>query len=314
MTDTPQLDPDAQAFADALAANVFPQPMHRLGVEECRRRLASLPHNADPSVHSVYERTIPGPEGLIPLRIYRPGSDAPLPILVWLHGGGWCMGSPDSCDVSCRTLANAADCVVVSVDYRLAPEHRFPAPFEDAFAALEWAAAHGGELGGDGARLAVGGDSAGATLAAAVALQVREHGPKLRLQLLIYPCTEYPAAGRPSFRRYRGGGPVIWSEDVTWTWDLYLRDQRDRLDPRAVPASADSLAGAPPTVIVTAEADPVHDEGEAYTQRLGADGVAVKHFAVTGVPHGFFNLPGVIAKATQTHADVASALRAALEP
>jgi acetyl esterase len=258
-----------------------------------------------------YERVTS--EDCLVLNVWSPSLDetARLPVLVWLHGGGWCMGSPDSCDPACRTLAKAAACVVVSVDYRLAPERKFPVPFEDAYTAVRWIAQHAGDVGGDGARLAVGGDSAGATLAAAVALHAREHGPKLRLQVLIYPCTEYPGGDRPSFARYLGGGPVIWSEDVTWTWDVYLRDERDRLDPRAVPASAESLAGAAPAVVVTAEADPVHDEGEAYAERLAAGGVAVTYLPVPGVPHGFFNLPGTIAKATQAHDDVAVALRTA---
>jgi acetyl esterase len=199
----------------------------------------------------------------------------------------------------------------VSVDYRLAPENKFPVPFDDVYAAVAWVGREAREVGGDQTRIAVGGDSAGATLAAAVALHAREHGPELGLQALIYPCPEYPGANRPSFLAYVGGGPVIWSEDVAWTWDIYLRDERDRSDPRAVPASAATLAGAAPAFVLTAEHDPVRDDGRAYADRLRADGVPVTFIEVDGVPHGFFLLPGALSKATQANAALAAALRAA---
>jgi acetyl esterase len=306
------LDPDAQALADALD-QLMPAPMHQLGVAGARAFLDELGRQAPapPPVHAVTDREIPGPAGPIPVRVYRPSDEPDLPVLLYLHGGGWTIGTLDGVEALCRELCTRAGCLVVSVDYRLAPEHPFPAAIEDAYAAARWVAEHGSELGGDGTRLAIGGDSAGGNLAAAVSLLARDAGgPAIALQLLAYPATEY-ALERPSWLEH-AKAPLLTTDDVVWFWGQYLPDASDRADPRATPNSAASLAGLPPTFVLTAEYDPIRDDGEAYAARLTQDGVDVTHVRYPGVFHGFFTMVGMLARTDVAIQDAATQLSAHL--
>ncbi len=212
---------------------------------------------------------MPGPAGALGLRIYTPveaGGPGALPVLVFFHGGGWVVGNLDTHDGLCRRLANAAGCLVVSVDYRLAPEARFPAAVDDAYAATRWVAARASSFGGDGTRLAVGGDSAGGNLAAVVSLLAHERGaPPLRFQLLLYPVTDF-AFDTPSYRE-NGEGYLLTRANMEWYAGHYLRDGADRRHPHAAPLRAADVGGSPPTMVITAQYDPLRDEGEAYAVR-----------------------------------------------
>ncbi|MBY4039244.1 alpha/beta hydrolase [Rhodococcus fascians] len=240
-------------------------------------------------IHEVYDRTVPGPAGEIPIRVFRPSEHDNLPVLIYLHGGGWTMGNLEVGDDTCRELANRTGFLVVSVDYRLAPEHKFPAGFDDVYAVVTWLSAHASELGGDASRLAIGGESAGANLTAAVTVHARDNdGPDFAMQLLVCPVTEY-AVERPSWVEYEQA-PILGSDDVLFFWDQYLRDVSDRTDPRATPMNAESLHGLPPAFVLTAEFDPIRDDGEAYAQRLADAGVPTKLVRYEGIIHGFLSI------------------------
>jgi acetyl esterase len=262
-------------------------------------------------VASVDDRTIPGPAGAIPVRVYRPSDATGLPVIVYFHGGGWTIGSLETHDNSCRALTNAVDCVVVSVDYRLAPEHKFPAAVDDALAATQWAAEHAVELGGDPARVAVAGDSAGGNLAAVVSIAARDQGgPPLVFQLLVYPATD---AERDSVSmRENATGYFLERESMRWFNTQYLRDERDEDDWRFSPLRAESLVGLPPAFVLTAEFDPLRDQGEAYARRLEDAGVPVELRRYDGVFHGFFGMRDLMEPAQQAWDDVSKALREAL--
>ncbi|MGH8983699.1 MAG: alpha/beta hydrolase [Acidimicrobiia bacterium] len=262
-------------------------------------------------VHQIDDRTIPGPGGELPVRVYRPGEDRPLPLLVWFHGGGWTIGSLDTHDNTCRSLANGVGCVVVSVDYRLAPEHKFPAAVEDALAAMQWVADHGADVGGDPARLAVGGDSAGGNLAAVVSLLARDAGtPDLAFQLLVYPVTDHEFES--ASMRENATGYFLELESMRWFYNQYLNDENDSADWRFSPVRAAALTGLPPAFVLTAEFDPLRDQGELYARRLEAAGVPVELRRYDGVFHGFFGMREFIEPAQQAFDDVTKALREAL--
>ncbi len=262
-------------------------------------------------VASVESRTVPGPDGEIPVRVYRPSNDPGLPIVVYFHGGGWVIGSLETHDNSCRALANAVEAVVVSVDYRLAPEHKFPAAIDDAFAATQWVADHAAELGGDAARIAVAGDSAGGNLAAVVSIMARDaRGPALVHQLLVYPATD--GERDCASMRANATGYFLERDSMRWFDGLYLRDERDRADWRFSPLRADSLAGLPPAFVLTAEFDPLCDQGEAYARRLEQEGVPVELRRYDGVFHGFFGMRDLMEPAQQAFDDVSKAMREAL--
>ena len=262
------LDPQAKALLDQMP----PMPdFATLDLALTRAGMAPGPLNAgEPEpVAKVENRTIPGPGGTIPVRVlFTPAADAgAVPGLVYFHGGGWVLGSLDSHDGVCRSLANAAGCVVVSVDYRLAPEHPFPAAPDDCYAATAWVAANGAELGADAARLAIGGDSAGGNLAAVVALMARDRGgPSLRFQLLVYPVTDFTLR-HAVVPRERGGLPLTTEHDAL-VLEHYLAEPATAREPHASPLRAANLAGLPPALVITAEYDPLRDEGEAYAARL----------------------------------------------
>ena len=262
------------------------------------------------AVEAVADRTIPGPASDIPIRVYTPKGGSTLPVLVFFHGGGWVICDLDTHDGVCRALANAAGCIVVAVDYRLAPEHKFPAAADDAFAATEWVAEHAVEIGGDPSRVAVGGDSAGGNLAAVVAQMANDRGgPKLAFQLMVYPVTDYNF-DTASYRE-NAEGYMLTTDAMKWFWTHYLPDAKAGLDPRASPLRADDLSGLPPALVITAEFDPLRDEGEAYAARLADAGVAAKSTRYDGMIHGFFSMSALLPQGRQAIDEAAAALREA---
>jgi len=244
------------------------------------------------------------------VRIYSPSAATDLPVLVYLHGGGWVICDLETHDPTCRAISNGADCVVVSVDYRLAPEHKFPAAADDAYAATAWVAQHAQELGADASRVAIGGDSAGGNLTAAVALMARERaGPPLSFQVLIYPVLDL--ASESASRKENGEGYFLTAAGMTWYEEQYLRDDADRKNVLASPLLAGDLAGLPPALVVTAEYDPLRDEGEAYGRRLTEAGVPATVSRYDGMFHGFLAFAGALDGATRAQAEVFAALRTA---
>ena len=232
--------------------------------------------------------------------------------LLYFHGGGWVVGDIASHDVLCRSLANGAGCVVVSVDYRLAPEHKFPAAPEDSYAATKWVAENAASLGVDAKRIAVGGDSAGGNLAAAVAQMARDRGgPQIKFQLLIYPATDWLHES-PSHREFSEDGFILSRADMVWFYGHYMSSDSDRANPYFSPACAKSLAGLPAAYVMTCAVDPLRDEGEAYAEALRKAGVTVKSKRYAGVCHGFLMMPGVIDAAKAGIADCCAELRHAI--
>ena len=304
------LDPDAQTLLD-MAREAGRPAFETVGAAQARalyqagrRVLAPEPM----PTAAISDLTMTGPGGVIPLRVYRPRLDGVLPGLVFFHGGGWVVGDMDTHDTMCRHLARRGDCSVVSVDYRLAPEHRFPAAVEDCFAATEWVAENAPRLDIDPTRLAVGGDSAGGNLAAVVALLARDNGaPALTHQVLIYPATD-AAMAHPSIERF-GEGYVLTRATMRWFYEQYLRGPDDVADWRASPLRAADLAGVAPAFVVTAGYDPLCDEGEEYARRLAEHGVTVRHRRFAGQVHGFASNGKVIRAADTALDEAAAALR-----
>ena len=261
-------------------------------------------------VRSVSEHATPGPAGPLTIRLYEPadaGGQA-LPILVYYHGGGWIRGDLDSHDDVCRYLCHHAGCLVASVDYRLAPEHRFPAALDDCDAATRWVAGNAGRLGADPARLAIGGDSAGGNIACGVTLKARERGePAIAFQLLIYPATDL--AGESESKRLYSSGYLLNS--MPFYVASYIGPEGDAAAPFASPLHAADLSDLPPACVLTAGFDPLRDEGEAYAKRLQAAGVAVEYRCHEDMIHGFVSITGLIPSAEAGLADAAAALRAA---
>ncbi len=312
------LDPQARAVLERIArANLPPYPeLGPAAVRELYRETRGSLSAAPPEVADIAALRAPGPAGEVPVRLYRPlgsGTDQRLPALVYFHGGGWTFGDLDTHDVVCRELANLARCAVVSVDYRLAPEHKFPAAVEDALAATWWLAREAEALALDPGRIAVGGDSAGGNLAAVVALAARDEGaPRLAMQVLIYPATDM-AADTPSHREF-ADGYVLTRDAILWSRGNYLRSPDDVADWRASPLRARDHSGLPPAYVVTCGFDPLRDEGRAYAERLRAAGVAVTYECFAGMVHGFVTMGGVIAAAHHALYRCAQGLRQAFAP
>lgn len=299
------LDPALRTMLDQLAEAGGPT-LSEATPEDGRqmlRMLALLDGEAEP-VQRVEDREIAG----VPCRVYSPGGDA-LPILVWYHGGGFVIGDLETTDTLARKLANRVDAVVVSVDYRLAPEHPAPAAVEDACAVVDWVAANGVALGGDPTKIAVGGDSAGGNLAACAALHARDNGIGLRHQLLVYPTVDLTMSF-PSIDE-NGDGYLLTKDSMAWFIGHYVSGGADPKDPSISPYFVDDLSGVAPAHIMTAEFDPLRDEGEAYAERLRDAGVPVQLKRYDGMVHAFVGLSTITPVATQAVDAAADGLRAA---
>ncbi len=288
------LNPQVKAILDQMAG--LPR-FEDLPVEEARKqtiertaagKLPTLP------VAAVADRTIPGPGGELPVRIYTPNGSGPFPLMVFFHGSGFVVCNLDTHDGACRNLCSAAGCVVVSVDYRLAPEHKFPAGPEDCYAATKWSAEHGRELNADPSRMVIAGDSAGGNLVAVTALMVRDRGgPSLRGQLMIYPVTDYYKPGHPSYVE-NAEGYGLTAAGMRWFWGHYLSNEAEADNPYVSPLRASDLRGLPSALVITAEYDVLRDEGEHYGKRLAEAGVPCKVTRYDGMHHGFFQMYGVV--------------------
>lgn len=280
----------AELLADLDEAGALPS--HALSVSSARRAIVDLFGSAesDADADAVRDFSVDGPGGDLPLRTYDPGEGDALPILVFFHGGGWVRGNLETHDELCRSLAGTADCLVVSVDYRRAPEHPFPSPLEDCYAATEWAHDHAVDIGGDADRIAIAGDSAGGNLAASVALLARERGgPDLCRQLLIYPVTDY-SFDTPSYEE-NAEGYLLSRRSMRWYWDHYLESDVDGANPFASPLRSPDLSALPPATVLTCGFDPLRDEGLAYADRLGEAGVDVTVRNYPDAIHAFVSFP-----------------------
>jgi acetyl esterase len=307
--------PQVQVVLDLVNA-VDAGPLSDDRLQEIRDGFALLWANGagDPqAVAHVEDRTVPADHGDIPIRIYRPDDRRDRPVVVFFHGGGWTIGSIDAYDPIVRMLTNAAQCVFVSVDYRLAPEDPYPAAVEDCWTALQWVAAHPADVGGDTSRLAVAGDSAGGNLSAVCALLARDAGtPKLATQILMYPVTDY-GFGTESYRE-NASGYFLEDAEMHWFFDCYTRGGADPTHWHIAPLRATSHEGVAPALVITAEYDPLRDEGEAYGRALAAAGVSTTVTRYDGMIHGFMCLPSAIDDAKVALDEVVHALDAAFAP
>jgi acetyl esterase len=299
------VDAQVQMILDQLEAAGGPA-LDEQTVEEAReliKMLALVDGDPEP-VDDVSARDLPGPAQAIPVRIYRPAGagEGARPVLVWFHGGGWVIGDLDTADRTARKLANRSGAVVVSVDYRLAPEHPAPAAVEDCWSATQWVAANAAEIGADPSRIAVGGDSAGGNLAALISTMAVAAGLRLRHQLLVYPAVDLTMS-HPSIEE-NGEGYLLTKDAMVWFINHYLGDAVDPKHPSVSPLYIDDLSRVAPATIYTAEYDPLRDEGEAYGARLADAGVDVEVRRFDGMIHGFFGL-GSVVDAANTAVDAA---------
>jgi acetyl esterase len=292
------LDPQVAAMLDAAPA--WPGARN-IPIDELRAftRQSSMAAGPLPVPLSVRDAEFTGPASRVPIRIYTPEGEGPFPLVVFFHGGGYVIGDLDTQDMIARGLCYGSGAVTVSVDYRLAPEHRFPAAPDDAFAAVKWVADNAAALGGDAGRLAVAGDSAGANLAAVACLDAREAGgPDISAQILFYGSGNY-SPDLPSSREF-ADGPIITDDDVAFFWQQYLGDRFGKeKSPRAFPYHAEDHSGLPPAFVGTAECDPTRDDAERYGEVLAAKGVQVEVKRYAGMPHGFVSWLGIVPAAQQ---------------
>ena len=288
----PDLHPQIQRVLQVMAEAGL-QPIEAMTPAEAREQMEATAQarKAEPlPVARVDERLIPGPAGDIRLRLYWPNTAAPVPAIIYYHGGGHVIGSLDTHDLVARNLCAGAEAVVASVDYRMGPEHKFPAAVEDSLAALEWVHANAKKLGADSGKIGVHGDSAGANLAAVIALMARDAGsPRLRLQSLVYPVADYGLAG-DSYAKYAQGYGLLTRESMVWFRNHYLRSPTDAEDWRASPIKAPSFGGVAPAIVITAECDVLHDDGERYAEALRRAGATVEYKDYPGMIHGFFGM------------------------
>ena len=288
----PSLHPQIQEVLKAMAKAKL-RPIEELTPAEARQQMEATARarKAEPlPVARVEERMIPGPAGEIRLRLYWPQAAAPMPAIVYYHGGGHVIGSLDTHDFVARNLCSGVGALVASVDYRMGPEHKFPAAVDDSWAALQWVGANAESLGADPNRMGVHGDSAGANLAAVVALLARDAGsPKLRLQSLVYPIADYGLVG-DSYEKYANGYGILTRAAMEWFRDHYLRNSEDVRDWRASPMKAASLSGVAPAIVITAECDVLHDDGQRYADALHRASVPVEYKEFPGMIHAFFGM------------------------
>jgi acetyl esterase len=308
----PTLHPQIIQVLEAMAQADL-RPVEELTPTQARTQLEATARarNAEPlPVAGVEERLIPGPEREIRLRLYRPEVPPPVPAILYYHGGGHVIGSLDTHDLVARNLCAGAGALVASVDYRMAPEHKFPAAVDDSYAALEWVRASAKGLGADPGRIGVHGDSAGANLAAVVALMARDAGLALRLQSLVYPVSDYTLSGA-SYEKYARGYGLLTRNAMVWFRGHYLCSPADAEDWRASPLRASNLSGAAPAIVVTAECDVLHDDGESYAAALRRAGVPVEYREYAGMIHGFFGMVPVVDDAMHSQRQVWAAFKRA---
>jgi acetyl esterase len=305
------LDPQAKAFLDQVAASGAPG-FDQMTVQQAREAIRALFATREPPLplKKVEDRVVNVGGVKLPVRIYTPDANGPLPILVFFHGGGWVVGDLESHDGTCRALANGAGCIVIAVDYRLAPEHKFPAAADDCYGATKWAALNAASFGGDPTRIAVGGDSAGGNLAAVVAQMATDRGaPTIKYQLLIYPVTNY-SYDTASYKN-NGEGYLLTKGSMQWFWNHYLNNPNDGENPYASPLRGQRLSNLPPAWVLTAEFDPLCDEGAAYAKKMKDAGVAVEYTDYKGMIHGFFSLGHMFDQGKKAVAEACSKLKAA---
>ncbi|MBL6954500.1 MAG: alpha/beta hydrolase [Alphaproteobacteria bacterium] len=310
------VDADLQNILDMIKA-AGRLPYREVSVAEARAGYQAMVSLLDPEeepIHRTEDRAIPGPAGEIPVRIYWPREIAPgesLGVFIFLHGGGFVIGDLDTHDPLCRRLCNGGDCIVVSVDYRLAPEHPFPASGEDCIAAMQWCAANAAELGGDSRRLAIGGDSAGGNLSAVCALHARDNGgPELSLQLLIYPAVA-PSMDSPSHAAF-GEGHLLTRDNMDWFMEQYYGSRDLTAEPNFAPLIASDHGNLAPAEIIVAGYDPLRDEGMAYAKTLAAAGVPVNLVNYEGAVHAFIQFHGTSAACREAVAHCGAVLKQAL--
>lgn len=314
----PRPNPQMKAILNQLAA-LKPKPIPRLSPTQARRQpgppqaIKALLQNkgrstAPEPVAKVEDRTVPGPAGTIPVRVYTPSGAGPFPVLVYIHGGGWVIASIQAYDSSARALANAAKCVVISVGYRYAPENRFPAAHEDCYTATQFVMKNADQFNGDPARVAIGGESAGGNMATAVCLMARDRKGLMPVyQLLVYPVTD-TRTDTPSYRQNANAKPLNRAT-MQWFFRHTLDEPRDRNSKYLAVLRNPNLRGLPPATVITAEIDPLRSEGKAYADRLKAAGVPVRYRDYTGVAHEFFGMGAVVDKAKDAIAFAAEGLR-----
>ena len=317
----PSAEPHTRALLDQMAQNPAP-PLTVENLPALRKALNDAMVALDrPPVEGVSdeEMTVPGPNGPVPVPVTlsRPDGKGPFPIAIYFHGGGFSRGNRAGYATACRYYAKEAQAIVLNVEYRLAPEHPFPQGLEDAYAVVRWAAAEGGTIGGDPTRLVVFGDSAGGNLAAAIALRARDEDLTLRGQGLLYPAVDMRAEAHdlyPSHRRWGTGEYFLDLERMDWYAELYLPSTEDRSDPMASPILAPSHAGLPPALVLTAELDPLCDEGAAYAEILRSAGVETEYVSYAGTVHAFLSFANAIPLALEGQGQVAAWLKARLHP
>ena len=308
-----RLDPQARMLLERVKQSTLP-PIHTVTAEEARRMYRDACRALQPEPPQVArfsELSFPGPDGTVAMRLYRGlgAPDAPVPVIVFFHGGGFTVGDLETHDVPCRTLANFARCAVLSVDYRLAPEHKFPAAFHDCVAAVRWTAANAVRLGFDPGRIVIAGDSAGGTLAAGVTLALRGDEARIARHVLIYPGLDM--RGGTSSHNEFAKGYLLEREDIHWFMGNYLKSEADARDWRASPMLAPDHSGLPPVHVITAGFDPLRDEGLAYADKLTASGVTVTYECFEGMIHGFVTMGEALAAANHALYRVAQAMRMA---
>jgi acetyl esterase len=307
---SPKLDPTVRQLLEAAEAEGNP-PLESFSPVEARQLAADslklIGGTLEP-VRSIQNLRIPGPDCEIPIRVYTPDAPAPRPALIYFHGGGWVVCDLDTHDVVCTAIANRAGSTVIAVDYRLAPEHKFPAAVIDSYAATAWVASNAEQLGVDPKRISVGGDSAGGNLAAVVSLKSRDSkGPAIALQVMVYPVTDLSSFSTPSYQEF-GENHYLTKKEMEWFRENYLRNMDDARNPDASPLLAHDLSRLPPALIITAECDPLRDEGAAYAKRLKDAGVQVTYTCYPGMIHPFFSLSGAIPQAFEAIQQVADAV------